>query len=122
MEGRMTPNMERNANGSWYCSNCRRIVILFDEDEHACEQATKTNIIGTNLGPDFHAPAVQRILQRALDMLARVDDPDLLHQMLAQDVLDVLVTAMMNGAFRDHASQASTVVDFPVFTPPFEIE
>lgn len=31
------PRMERNANGSWYCNDCKCIVILFDNDKHYCE-------------------------------------------------------------------------------------
>jgi hypothetical protein len=30
----MTETLERNANGSYWCSACRRIVILFDDDTH----------------------------------------------------------------------------------------
>jgi hypothetical protein len=28
--------LERNANGTNYCPDCRAIVILFDEDVHDC--------------------------------------------------------------------------------------
>lgn len=32
--------MTRNANGSWYCDDCRSIVILFDDDTHTCTPST----------------------------------------------------------------------------------
>lgn len=31
------PRMDRNDNGSWYCNDCHKVVILFDDDEHDCD-------------------------------------------------------------------------------------
>lgn len=31
------PRMDHNDNGSWFCNDCRHVVILFDDDEHFCE-------------------------------------------------------------------------------------
>jgi len=33
---RSEPDMTRNANGSWYCNDCKCLVILFDDDTHSC--------------------------------------------------------------------------------------
>jgi len=30
-------HMSRNANGTWYCHDCRRVVILSDDDQHICD-------------------------------------------------------------------------------------
>lgn len=46
---RRDPNMTRNDNGSWYCEDCRKIVILFDDDEHDC-QVTGTSTCFGNPG------------------------------------------------------------------------
>lgn len=32
------PRMERNSNGSHYCHDCRKVVILFDDDTHMCHE------------------------------------------------------------------------------------
>lgn len=32
------PRMTHNDNGSWYCHDCRKIVVLFDDDAHMCRE------------------------------------------------------------------------------------
>lgn len=36
------PRLTHNANGSYFCEDCHKVVILFDCDEHDCE-ATGTS-------------------------------------------------------------------------------
>jgi len=38
-----TDRMTRNDNGTWYCYDCKYIVILFDDDTHTeqdCKELT----------------------------------------------------------------------------------
>ncbi|MCP4221894.1 MAG: hypothetical protein GY773_00945 [Actinomycetia bacterium] len=49
------PRLHHNDNGSWYCWNCRRIVILFDDDTHddcdeSWEEADSLWGIGIDVG------------------------------------------------------------------------
>lgn len=42
-----SPDMVRNDNGSWYCWDCKKIIILFDCDEHDCEVTGTSSKIHT---------------------------------------------------------------------------
>lgn len=42
------PRMDHNANGSWFCNDCKKIVILFDDNEHDCEVTQTSSAIHAN--------------------------------------------------------------------------
>lgn len=71
----------------------------------------KTRLVGTSLGPVYHAPQVQAVLKRAIRVLEDPDAPSPAHTE-AQDVLDLMYTAMMFGAFRDYKAVPSSGFTF----------
>ena len=74
------------------------------------------NVVGTSLGPFYRAPEVQSVKNRAIRTLLNYESSDGAYddvEQAAQDVLNLLYTAMMFGAFKDYTPQPSSVIDFP---------
>ena len=70
--------------------------------------------IGRALGPYYHTHEVQDVVRRAVATLHREAGGYVSLERAAQDVLDVLYTAMLFGAFKDWKPQPASMMEFEV--------
>lgn len=76
-------------------------------EPHPDEYRAPNNAVATALDDRLESPAVQAVKNRALKTLLGVPGGYTSLEAAAQDVLDVLYTAMLFGAFSDYRPEPS---------------
>lgn len=112
-----SPRLDHNANGSHYCNDCHKVIILFDDDMHTiadCAGLTETIIAeAAELGRDAGEAVASWVFDGNTDratyerFLQGLEDGD-------PETLDRLPSAPLSGEWADGPTPTSLLRDLGI--------